>query len=236
MTYNYKIESCKPNDGLYPKSLLEIHNYPSVLYYIGNIEALNEKRSVAAIGTRNASEEGLRAAYEIGYKAAQHGLITINGLAVGCDTAALQGAIDNNGLCIAVMPCGLDQVYPKSNLGLAQNILESGGCLISEYPIGTIIHKHNFIKRDRLQSALSDGVIVVESAIKGGSMHTAKYAIKQYKRISYYYSKLLEHMEGNIDLIEKRKCGKIENVKDLERFLIEINNEEKYEQLSLFDV
>ena len=154
---------------------------------------MNQSKGVAVIGTRKVSAHGRETAYKIGQMAAQMHLIVINGLALGCDTASLEGAVSTNGKCAVILPCGLDQIYPKSNQTLAEKILKNGGCILSEYEQGVSPQKNYFIERDRIQSGLSDGVIIVESDATGGTMHTADYAIKQYRRLACYYSNLLDY-------------------------------------------
>ncbi len=226
------IAVCTQNDIWYPKSLLEIKKAPSKLFYMGDIGILNRCRGVAVIGTRKASSYGLEIARKIGQMAADSELIVINGLAIGCDTASLEGAISQNGKCVVVLPCGLDQIYPKSNYELAEKILEHGGCLISEYDQGITPQKNCFIDRDRIQSGLSNGIIIVESDETGGTMHTANFAQKQYRRIACYYSNLLEHMSGNKYLVESGKGEMLKKMEDVQVFMNRILNDEEYEQMT----
>ncbi len=225
---------CEPQDAQYPRQLLDLKKSPSRLYYRGNIDILNDGKKIAVIGMRQASGAGLEVSRRTGEIIAGLGVTLINGLAIGCDTAALQGALATNGKCVAVLPCGLDQIYPKSNQSLAEQILEKDGCLVSEYAPGVTIQKYFFTDRDRLQSALSNGVIIVESEIKGGTMYTANCAIKQQRRLACYYSKLIQHMSGNNHLIESGKAIKLLSDKEIERFVLDTEDEKEYEQLSLF--
>ena len=230
----FPIQSCKKGESSYPKTLAQIAKVPETLYYIGDIGLLNEKCSVAVIGMRNASKHGMETSYQIGRLVAEKAMITVNGLAIGCDTAALQGALAEDGKCVAVMPCGLDRLYPRSNQKLAERILEKGGCLISEYEVGITPQKAYFVERDRLQSGISRGVIVVEAEENGGTIHTAKFALRQYRRLACYYSALLEHPSGNISILNAGKGERLESMEAVRNFLDEILNEETYEQLSFF--
>ena len=152
---------CEKNDKLYPIRFLERKGLPERFYYKGDISFLNDFRSVAIIGSRNAPKEAILSAYASGQYAAMEGFAVANGLAVGCDTAALRGALSEGGRCVAVLPCGLDMVVPSVNEYLAQEILEKGGCLISEYAAGTEPEKYRYVQRDRLQSGLSEAVLIV---------------------------------------------------------------------------
>ena len=107
----------------------------------------------------------------------------MSGLALGCDTYAHQGCVEASGKAVAVMAHGLDYIYPKANTNLADLILKTGGVLVSEYPPGVKPEKWFFTARDRLQSALSDIVIIIETGLKGGTQHTIKAAIEQKKKL-----------------------------------------------------
>ena len=224
---------CTKDDGVYPRQLKHIKNPPTVIYYKGNIEIVNKYKNVAVIGSRNYSENGGRLAYNTGKYVAERNINVVNGLALGCDTIALRGALDNNGKCIVWLPCGLDDIQPKTNRNLAQEIIEKGGCLLSEYPVGTRVKKGNYVERDRLQSGISQGVIIVEAEENSGTMHTARFAISQYKRLACYYHKLIEHSTGNKYLEENKGVDVLKQVLHLENFISDISNEEQFEQITL---
>lgn len=229
----YDIYTCEKSDIRYPRGMKELSNMPSLLYYKGNIEIVNQYKNVAVIGSRKASKEGLVFAYDTGKIAAELGINVVNGLALGCDTEALRGALSVGGKCIALMPCGLDRIQPSSNSRLAYDILESGGCLISQYPPGTDVQKYYYIERDRLQSAISQGVLLVEAQMKSGTMHTAEYAIRQYKRLACYWYRMVGMASGNQVLEEKGKASTIKTENGVRDFLVEIKGEGTFEQLSL---
>ena len=131
----YGIKYCTVGDNCYPRVLRKIANRPAVLYYKGNITILNERHNLAVIGGRRCSKKAEELAFMTGEYCAQYNINVINGLALGCDTAALKGALHNGGKCVAIMPSGLDNIYPQSNSELADDIVSHGGCLISEYSI-----------------------------------------------------------------------------------------------------
>ena len=151
------------------------------LYYRGDISLLqNPEKIIALIGRRNADADMLRNAKRCGKILAESGAVTLNGLAVGCDTAGLEGALSIGGKCVAVMPCGLDYIYPKCNVVLVKKILGNGGCMISEYPPGTRPEKWRFVARDKIQAQLSDKILVVDCEEKGGTM----YAVREGARLN----------------------------------------------------
>lgn len=228
------ISYCTIEDKCYPNALREIPDRPAVLYYRGEIETLNANKNIAVVGSRNCSPVGRELAYKTGRCLAGAGMVVVNGLALGCDTEALRGALTNRGKCVVIMPCGLDNIQPKSNRGLAQQIIDTGGCILSEYPIGTRLMKYQYVERDRLQSGVSQGVVVVEADRKSGTMHTAEFAARQHKRLACYYYKLLEMSSGNQYLTDSGKAVNIKNEEEAVAFARDLSQTEIYQQMSLF--
>lgn len=224
---------CTKQDLCYPRNLKSIANIPPILYYKGNISILNERKNVAVVGTRNPSAEGARLSFETGRAVAREDMNLVNGLALGCDTEALRGALSAGGKCIVILPAGIDQIVPKSNQKLAEEIVDSGGCLISEYPIGTSPRKYAYVERDRLQSGVSQCVLVVEAKEGSGTMHTADYAIRQYRRLYCYAYELMKYSSGNKLLESSGNAQVIREKGDLSRILYEIKQEKEFEQMEL---
>ena len=158
-----EIKICRVDETNYPHDLKKIKDRPEVLYYRGNIDILNEHKSIAVVGSRKISAVGAKLAYNAGSIIGKNGFNLVNGLALGCDAEALKGALAAGGKCAVVLPCGINEIYPKSNQWIAEEVLKQGGCLISEYPEGTRPEKYRFVQRDRLQSGMSQGVLVVEA-------------------------------------------------------------------------
>ena len=126
-------------------------------------------------------------------------MIILSGLAYGCDAAAHRGALDTGGDTIAVVATGLDRTHPEEHQALQEEIIASGGLVLSEYPLGTPVDKYRLIARDRLQAALSTAVLVIECGLKSGTMHTVHFA-ERYLRPIYAlppHSKGLPSQEGN---------------------------------------
>ena len=159
-----EIQEISINDENYPKSLKEIKDAPKVLYYIGILPKPDEK-NFAVVGTRRFSPYGKQVALEIAGDLAEAGLTIISGMAPGIDTLAHQATLERKGRTIAVLGTGLDEksIYPKENIKLAREIIETGGCLISEYPPGTSGANFTFPQRNRIVSGLSLGVLIVEA-------------------------------------------------------------------------
>ena len=165
-------------DMEYPQMLKEIYDYPISLYVKGNANLLNSK-SIAIVGCRDASKYGEKSAKYFGYNLANEGICVVSGLAKGIDSYAHIGALGANGNTIAVLGNGLDMVYPKENTELENKIIEKGGAIISEYPLGTKPDKMNFPARNRIVSGMSNGVLVVEAKEKSGTLITVDFALEQ---------------------------------------------------------
>ena len=211
----YGISYCLAGDEYYPKAMSGLKGMPPLLFYKGNIEIVNQYKNIAVIGSRKFSQVGKELSYEAGRAVAGEGINLVNGLALGCDAEAIKGALKEGGRCIAVMPCGLERIQPRSNQRLAEEILENGGCLLSEYPVGTQAEKYRYVERDRLQSAVSHCVLIIEAQRTSGTMHTAEFAVRQQKRLACYYYKLLETASGNQYLEEAQKAQILKNKEDL---------------------
>lgn len=182
-------------DPDYPQSLLLIPDPPLILYAMGQTQHLHwlspaplkAPRAVAIVGSRNPTPQGSLNAQEFAHSLAQAGLTVISGLALGIDTAAHQGALAGGTLAnplhtVAVVGTGLDRVYPQQNHALAQHIAQQG-LLLSEYPLNTPPVMANFPKRNRLIAGLSQGCLVVEAALRSGSLITAKQAVEMGKEV-----------------------------------------------------
>lgn len=177
-----KIEKISINDANYPKNLKEIYDPPKCLYVIGNKEILKGK-NIAMVGCRESSEYGKKAAYYFSYNLSKAGLNIVSGLAKGIDSYSHIGALAANEKTIAVIGSGLDNIYPKENVELARKIIETGGCIISEYPLGTKPEKRNFPARNRIISGISEAVIIVEAQEKSGTLITADFALEQGREL-----------------------------------------------------
>ena len=177
-----KIKTIRIGDKNYPEKLMNIYGRPQTLYILGNETLLNEK-SIAIIGCRNASNYGLRSAYQFGYELAKKGICIVSGFARGIDTYAHKGALAAKGKTIAVLGCGLNVIYPPENMELYKQILIKGGAIITEYPLESKPERHHFPIRNRIISGLSDGVLVVEAKKKSGTLITVEYALEQGKEV-----------------------------------------------------
>jgi DNA processing protein len=169
------------DDPAYPARLRQIYDPPLVLYVRGNPAALSLP-GVAVVGTRHPTPYGTgmeRLACDL----ATRGLVIFSGLARGVDTAAHRGAIAGKGKTVAMFGTGVDVLYPKENSRLSEQILSSGGALVSEFPLGTFAAPQNFPIRNRIISGISFGVLVVEAAEYSGTRITARCALEQNRDV-----------------------------------------------------
>lgn len=178
----HKIKMITIYDKEYPEKLRNIYDPPVVLYIRGNENILNQK-SIAIIGSRQCSQYGKEIAKEFAYNLSKYNINVISGLARGIDTFAHIGVVNAKKTTIAVVGNGLDVVYPKENEKLQEKIIQNGGVIISEYPIGTKTEKMNFPARNRIISGLSDGVMVVEAGLRSGTLITVEFALEQGKNV-----------------------------------------------------
>jgi DNA processing protein len=168
-------------DSDYPALLANIYNAPMVLYVKGDPELLS-KMGLAIVGSRAATSYGLKIARDLSGQLAAKGLVIVSGLALGIDTAAHAGALAVGGKTVAVLGCGLDVSYPKSNEQLAKRIA-GDGALVSEYRLGTPPESFRFPARNRIISGLARGVLVVEAAQRSGSLITARLALDEGREV-----------------------------------------------------
>ena len=177
-----KIYEINETDELYPEKLLQIKDRPNKIYAVGNIELLNNK-SIAIVGSRISTTYGEYYAGKFAKEISKKGITIISGLAKGIDTVAHQNSKQEKGKTIAVLGCGFNHVYPKENEELFNEIIEDGGCIVSQYSPDTDINLKEVPFRNRIISALSEGVLIVEARHRSGSGVTAKYAFEQNKKV-----------------------------------------------------
>lgn len=217
------------HDSHYPARLRRIPDPPAILYAKGALPKTDGPHVVAVVGTRSPTSVGLEMARRIAATCADEGFVVVSGLAIGCDTQGHLGCLDAGGCTVAVLAHGLDRTYPAKNRDLAERILREGGALLSEYPPGPPPGRSAFIERDRLQSGLSDGVVVVETDIQGGTMHTVRFAETQHRPVA-----CVKHPErlraesktrGNQELISSGRAASVGSKEELQDFLRRLHSD-----------
>ncbi|MBN1880416.1 DNA-processing protein DprA [bacterium] len=168
-------------DPVFPRLLKEISVPPAVLYTIGN-QDLMKQHCLAVVGTRHPTPYGRKVTRYFSENLAANGMVIVSGMAIGIDAIAHTSALDGNGKTIAVLGCGVDNPYPKSNAALRKRI-EQSGCIVSEFPWGTPPNPGQFPRRNRIIAGLSRGVLIVESSEKSGALITVRYAIEENRDV-----------------------------------------------------
>jgi DNA processing protein len=168
----------------YPPLLKEINDPPICLFYRGQIPK-KDTPTVAIVGTRKNTTYGKIACEEMSHALAQHGIIVVSGLALGLDAIAHQTCVDANGVTLAILGSGVNKqnIYPTANKLLAEKIIERGGAVISEYPIGFLPTQYSFPARNRIIAGLSLGVIIIEAPSSSGALITAKHALDYNREV-----------------------------------------------------
>ncbi len=204
-------------DEAYPNLLREISSPPLLLFVEGDAQLL-KKSQLAIVGSRNPTPMGYKTAKEFSSFLAGEGFVITSGLAMGIDAASHEGALIH-GQTIAVMGTGPDQIYPKRNKKLAEKIIEQGA-LVSEFPLGTEPSRFNFPRRNRIISGLSLGVLVVEAALKSGSLITAKFALEQNREVFAIPGSIHNPLSKGCHNLIKSGAKLVENGEDI---LLELN-------------
>lgn len=203
------VEKLKKNDASfliltdkeYPQLLKQIPNPPFVLYYRGS---MNDTRTIAVVGSRKMTSYGTEVTKLITQELVLSGFTIISGLALGVDAFAHKTTLENGGKTIAVLGCGVDCCYPQENQRLYDQILESGGAIVSEFPLSQLPNKGTFPSRNRIISGLSLGIVVTEGAEDSGSLITADYAFKQNRKVFAVPGPITSGLsKGPYKLIEK---------------------------------
>ncbi|MES2401574.1 MAG: DNA-processing protein DprA [Pseudomonadota bacterium] len=205
-------------DAAYPASLLNIADPPLMLYMMGSLAAPSSMAQagpcLAIVGSRNPTPQGEINARQFAKSFGASGMCVVSGLAMGVDGAAHDGALLGGGTTIAVVGTGLDRVYPKKHLELAHRIAAQG-MIISEFPLGTPPISSNFPKRNRIISGLSQGVLVVEAALKSGSLITARMATEQGKEVFAIPGSIHSPQSRGCHWLIKQGAKLVENAEDV---------------------
>lgn len=231
-----KIISFYSND--YPMLLRNLSDAPLLLHVKGDIDIFDTP-TIAVIGTREPSLYGQRLGKRFSDILVDNDLTIVSGLALGCDTIGHQSSVDKRKPTIAVMAGGLHSIYPKENKVLSEQILETGGLLVSELPFGENPNKNTFVQRDRLQSGLSYATAIIQTGLKSGTLHTAKFTIEQNRILSCLYTDNLveqvhEKYQGNKMLIEQG-AWKLDNREIIEHLIFTVKNSNYGVDAIIFD-
>ncbi|WP_049723007.1 DNA-processing protein DprA [Gilvimarinus polysaccharolyticus] len=198
----------------YPRLLAQVASAPAILYVRGALDVL-ELPQLAIVGSRNPSAAGRTNAHDFAQYLAAGGFAITSGLALGIDACAHRGALDAGGVTIAVLGTGIDRVYPARHRDLAAEIVNNGGAVVSEFPLGTGSVANNFPRRNRIISGLSLGTLVAEAAVKSGSLITARYALEQEREVFAIPGSIHNPMAKGCHELIKRGAKLVESAADI---------------------
>lgn len=220
-------------DDNYPKALKEIYAPPAVLYVSGNLFNINKNLLVSMVGTRDATPDGMKSAFDISYGLSKAGITIVSGGALGIDTAAHKGALQAGGKTICVLGCGINYNYLMTNAKL-RSLISNYGAVISEYPLGTPAARYNFPTRNRIIAGLSSGTVVVEAGEKSGSLITARLALEQNRDVFAVPGGINSRTSQGTNSLIKQGAYVVTTYMDIideykEQFKLTLNNEDNNE-------
>jgi len=216
-----KFNTISPLESDFLQGLNNIVLKPKILYYYGKMPEKVAKQGrkvpvVAIVGTRHMTKYGEEVAYKLSFELAKRGAIIVSGLAYGVDAVAHRAAVDAGGKTVAILGTPIDEVYPRENMGLAREIIEKGGAILSEYAPGAkIFPKTSFLERNRLISGVADVVVVIEAAERSGSLNTAAHAIDQGKELFAVPGDITRPMSAGCNRLIRQGAMPMLDVKDL---------------------
>ncbi len=200
----------------YPRCLFDIDDPPAVLYISGALPDIDDRMSIAVIGTRKASMYGIKSSYSMAYSLAKAGVTIVSGGALGVDCSSHLGALAADGVTICVLGCGINYDYLRENAKMRSDITFKGA-VISEYPPDTEPYSYHFPQRNRIISALSDGILVIEAGSRSGSLITVNSALEQDagKKIFALAGPVDSHFDGSNKLVKNRIAMLVTDYKDI---------------------
>ena len=209
---NYNIKSIYRDE--FPEKLKNINKPPKKIYYKGNINLLF-KESFGIVGTRKITDYGIKNCEYFTKEFVYRNIPIVSGMAIGTDSIAHKTTIENGGETIAVLGCGFDYIYPEENTDLFMNIIKSGGLVITEYEKDIKPLKKNFPKRNRIISALSEGILIIEAAYRSGTRITANWAYKQGKKVFALPGRLDNYLGMGVNKLIKEGAILTTSIEDI---------------------
>lgn len=221
-----KINKFAPESSSYFQILSNIAKKPKQLFYTGTLPP-ERRPTIAIVGTRKPTPYGKEVTEQFASALARHGVIIVSGLALGVDGVAHRAAIAAQGTTLAVLGNGLPNIYPASHRSLADEIIASGGALLTEYPPGSPALPHQFLERNRLVSGIADIVLITEAALRSGTMSTATHALEQGKDVFVVPGNITSPMSGGCNNLLKQGAMPATDPRDILELLIPITSTEQ---------
>lgn len=237
-----KINQISPLENNFTGVLDAIAVKPKMLYFRGKMpenmmddDLTKRPKSVAIVGTRHCTKYGEEIAYKMAFELAKRGVVVISGLAYGVDSIAHQAALDAGGVTVAVLGTPIDRIYPRAHEGLAREIVEKGGMILSEYAAGEKVYpKTSFLARNRLIAGLADAVVIVEAAERSGSLNTAMHALDQGKELFVVPGDITHPMSAGCNKLLKQGANPYTDIDDLLDFFFPKRQKAGLKQMVIF--
>ena len=237
-----KINQIPPLENNFTGVLDAIAVKPKMLYFRGKMpenmmddDLTKRPKSVAIVGTRHCTKYGEEIAYKMAFELAKRGVVVISGLAYGIDSIAHQAALDAGGVTVAVLGTPIDRIYPRAHEGLAREIVEKGGMILSEYAAGEKVYpKTSFLARNRLIAGLADAVVIVEAAERSGSLNTAMHALDQGKELFVVPGDITYPMSAGCNKLLKQGANPYTDIDDLLDFFFPKRQKAGLKQMVIF--
>lgn len=227
-----KINTISPDTNEFLQILAYVAKPPKTLNYIGTVPE-NRSPTVAIVGTRKPTRYGIEVTTMLARDLAKRGVVIVSGLALGVDGIAHRAALDANGTTIAVLANGLPGIYPATHKSLADDILKSGGAIISEYANHEKARPHYFLERNRLVSGMADAIIITEAAARSGTLNTASHALDQGKEVFVVPGPITSPMSHGCNLLIKQGATPITSSEDILEYLVPTSAHSGQKQLPL---
>lgn len=209
-----KINRATPAKHNYLQLLANIPASPKQIFIMGKLPS-QRVPSVAIVGTRKPSSYGKEVTQQLSYDLAKKGIVIISGLALGVDGIAHRAAIEAGGATIAVLANGLPQIYPATHKDLADQIIQSGGAILSEHEPETAARSYQFLQRNRIVSGLSDAIIITEAAARSGTLNTAMHALEQGKEVFVVPGNITSPLSTGCNTLLKQGARPVTSVDDV---------------------
>ena len=237
-----KINQISPLENNFTGVLDAIAVKPKMLYFRGKMpenmmddDLTKRPKSVAIVGTRHCTKYREEIAYKMAFELAKRGVVVISGLAYGIDSIAHQAALDAGGVTVAVLGTPIDRIYPRAHEGLAREIVEKGGMILSEYAAGEKVYpKTSFLARNRLIAGLADAVVIVEAAERSGSLNTAMHALDQGKELFVVPGDITHPMSAGCNKLLKQGANPYTDIDDLLDFFFPKRQKAGLKQMVIF--
>lgn len=199
-----------------PPLLAQLPDSPRALYAIGdNLDDILAKPRVAIVGARKMSPYGRMVTEKLASELTGKGIVIVSGLAYGVDVCAHQAALGVGGQCLAILACGLERIYPTAHTRIAEELIQKGGVILSEYPSGAPPYKNHFLERNRLISGLSNAVIVTEAAERSGTLNTAAHALNQGKPVLAVPGNITSELSAGTNNLLKSGATPVTSIQDV---------------------